>query len=189
MFNTLWTRPLPIRAARPAILLSLWTCSAGIVVAQLSTGSPSIVHMVESNSDRLEMTIHTSRMLTLELKVPRAQVNNPDLLDLTPVSAKQVQIYAKKAGRHASQFVGRKGRYPFGRHRDQWRRARARDDLAGAVSQCVDQGFPHGYQRDPVGLRGSAGPHQTRSSALPKITIRGSSTTSPWAALSRSCCS
>jgi pilus assembly protein CpaC len=97
MFITLSTRwRLP--AGRVAILLGLWACSADFAQAQLSSGPSSIVHMVQSNSDRVEMTIHSSRMLTLDLKIPRAQVNNPDLLDLTPISAKQVQIYAKKAG-------------------------------------------------------------------------------------------
>src|SRR4051812_7826826 len=61
-------------------------------------GSPSIVHKVEQSGDRLEMQVNTSRILTLEEKIPRAQVANQDLLDLTPVSAKQVQVYAKKPG-------------------------------------------------------------------------------------------
>ncbi len=98
MFITSLTRASRLQAASVTILLGVWACLAGIARAQLPAGPASIVHMVQSNSDRVELTIHSSRMLTLDLKIPRAQVNNPDLLDLTPISAKQVQIYAKKAG-------------------------------------------------------------------------------------------
>ena len=44
------------------------------------------------------MTVNTSRILTLDQKIPQAQVNNPDILDLTPLSPDQVQVSAKKPG-------------------------------------------------------------------------------------------
>lgn len=80
------------------LLLVLGSCSGRAALAQEQFTPPSIVHLVQSSSDRVNMTIHSSRLLTLDQKIPRAQVNNPDLLDLTPISANQVQIYAKKAG-------------------------------------------------------------------------------------------
>jgi pilus assembly protein CpaC len=49
-------------------------------------------------NERLELTTNTSRILTLDKNIPRVQVNNPDLLAVTPLSANQVQISAKKAG-------------------------------------------------------------------------------------------
>ena len=44
------------------------------------------------------MTVNTSRILTLDQKIPQVQVNNPEILDLTPLSPNQVQVAAKKPG-------------------------------------------------------------------------------------------
>jgi pilus assembly protein CpaC len=60
--------------------------------------NPSIVYKVQSPNERLEMTVHSSRILTLDQKIPQAQVNNPDLLDLTPLSPYQIQVSAKATG-------------------------------------------------------------------------------------------
>ncbi|NUQ64609.1 MAG: type II and III secretion system protein family protein [Pirellulales bacterium] len=60
--------------------------------------TPPILHKISAASERLEMTVSTSRILTLEKKIPQAQVNNPDLLELTPLSPNQIQIFAKKPG-------------------------------------------------------------------------------------------
>ena len=59
---------------------------------------PSLIYKVQSPSERLEMTAHTSRILTMDHKIPQAQVNNPDILELTPLSPNQIQIAAKAAG-------------------------------------------------------------------------------------------
>jgi pilus assembly protein CpaC len=61
-------------------------------------GSPSIVHRVQTANERLEMTVNSSRLLTLDLKIPRAQVNNKDVVDLTALSPNVIQVFAKKAG-------------------------------------------------------------------------------------------
>ncbi|MCE5303571.1 MAG: pilus assembly protein N-terminal domain-containing protein [Planctomycetaceae bacterium] len=60
--------------------------------------SASIVHKVQSASERMEMTVHTSRILTMEHKIAQAQVSNPNLLELTPLSPTQIQVAAKSAG-------------------------------------------------------------------------------------------
>jgi pilus assembly protein CpaC len=60
--------------------------------------SPSVVKKISGLSDKMEMTTNTSRILTLDKNIPRVQVNNPELLTVTPLSANQVQISAKKAG-------------------------------------------------------------------------------------------
>jgi pilus assembly protein CpaC len=59
---------------------------------------PSIVHQVRSASERQEMTVNSSRILTLDNNIPQAQVNNPEILELTPLSPRQIQVFAKKPG-------------------------------------------------------------------------------------------
>ena len=44
------------------------------------------------------MTVNSSRILTMDQKIPQVQVNNPDILELTPLSPTQVQVAAKKPG-------------------------------------------------------------------------------------------
>ncbi len=57
-----------------------------------------MIRKISGTTDKLELTTNSSRILTLDKKIPRVQVNNPDLLAVTPLSATQVQISAKKAG-------------------------------------------------------------------------------------------
>ena len=60
--------------------------------------SPSLIRRISELSEKLELTTNTSRILTLDKNIPRVQVNNPELLVVTPLSANQVQVSAKKAG-------------------------------------------------------------------------------------------
>lgn len=57
-----------------------------------------VVRKIEGSSDKVEITTNTSRILTLGKKIPKVQVNNPELLAVTPLSATEIQISAKKAG-------------------------------------------------------------------------------------------
>ncbi len=57
-----------------------------------------MVHKLQGANESMELIVNTSRILTLDQKIPRAQVNNPDILELTPLSATQIQIMAKKPG-------------------------------------------------------------------------------------------
>lgn len=59
---------------------------------------PSIVHQVRSASERQEMMVNSSRILTLDSNIPQAQVNNPEILELTPLSPREIQVFAKKPG-------------------------------------------------------------------------------------------
>ncbi len=59
---------------------------------------PALVHQVRGASERMELTANTSRIIKLEQKIPKVQVNNKDLLDITPLSPNEVQIFAKKPG-------------------------------------------------------------------------------------------
>lgn len=61
-------------------------------------GPQPITHQVSRPLERLEMIVNTSRILTLEHKIPQAQVNNPEVLGLTALSPNQLQIYARRPG-------------------------------------------------------------------------------------------
>ncbi|NIL97684.1 MAG: histidine kinase, partial [Planctomycetales bacterium] len=65
--------------------------------AQLVGPAPMTMQVSES-SQRLEIVANSSRILSLGEAIPRAQVNNPDILELTPLSPTQVQVFAKKPG-------------------------------------------------------------------------------------------
>ena len=59
---------------------------------------PALVHQIRGASERMELTANTSRIIKLEQKIPKVQVNNKDLLDITPLSPNEVQVFAKKPG-------------------------------------------------------------------------------------------
>lgn len=86
------TRPLHAVAAILVALVMTSTLSA-----QGKFGN-SIVTKVAGAGDKIELTTNSSRILTIDKRIPRVQVNNPELLSVTPLSATQVQVSAKKAG-------------------------------------------------------------------------------------------
>ena len=53
---------------------------------------------VDGPSQRLEMVINTSRILTLDKKIPRIQVNNPELVRAQPLSPYKIQLAATQPG-------------------------------------------------------------------------------------------
>ena len=57
-----------------------------------------LIHPIRSAQERVNMTVNSSIILMMEQNIPRVQVANPDLLTLTPLSARQVQVHAKKTG-------------------------------------------------------------------------------------------
>lgn len=65
---------------------------------QEQLASQAIIYKVDAATDRLEMIVNSSRILTLEHKIPQAQVNNPEVLEVTPLSPNQIQVFAKRAG-------------------------------------------------------------------------------------------
>lgn len=70
----------------------------GLAPAMAQGDDSSVIRKISGLSDKLELTTNSSRILTLDKNIPRVQVNNPELLAVTPLSATQVQISAKKAG-------------------------------------------------------------------------------------------
>lgn len=65
--------------------------------AQPPERQPLMIH-VSDVTQRLEMTANTSRVLTSESNIKSAQVNNPDVVQLTPLAPNQIQISALRAG-------------------------------------------------------------------------------------------
>jgi pilus assembly protein CpaC len=81
-----------------ALALALGSFAATRSLAQAVASPNSVIHKISNLSEKLELTTNSSRILTLERPIPRVQVNNPELVAVTPLSATQVQISAKKAG-------------------------------------------------------------------------------------------
>jgi pilus assembly protein CpaC len=72
-------------------------CTGSVVLAQ-SPETPGVNFQVDAPNQRLEMIVNSSRIFTLDSKIPKAQVNNPDLLKLTPLSPSKIQVSATKPG-------------------------------------------------------------------------------------------
>ncbi|MFO0788019.1 MAG: pilus assembly protein N-terminal domain-containing protein [Pirellulales bacterium] len=97
--------PAPSRSARYSFPITVALAVGLALQAAISlpacaqnVDSGSVVRKISEMSDKMELTTNTSRILTLDKNIPRVQVNNPELLAVTPLSANQVQISAKKAG-------------------------------------------------------------------------------------------
>ena len=82
------------------LLLVLVVCSffSQTQAAELASMRVPLIFKIQRANERLEMTVNTSRILMLDKKIPQTQVNNLDLLEVTPLSPNQIQVSAKKAG-------------------------------------------------------------------------------------------
>lgn len=60
--------------------------------------SQPLTFKVQKASERMEMTVNSSRILTLDQKIAEARVNDREILQQTPLSPTQVQVFAKKPG-------------------------------------------------------------------------------------------
>ena len=90
---------LPLALALSTAVLGYSDTAAGQSRPQSrQLAPPSIVYHIRSASERQEMTVNTSRILTMDSKIPQAQVNNPEILELTPLSPTEIQVFAKKPG-------------------------------------------------------------------------------------------
>lgn len=76
----------------------VWSVApAGTALAQKTHGS-HIQYHVSKPLDRMEMMVNTSRILTMKSAIPKLLVNNPDVLQATPLSPNQIQVSALKPG-------------------------------------------------------------------------------------------
>jgi pilus assembly protein CpaC len=74
------------------------TLAAGVAQQGHLLQRPATVVKLQSQDERLEMTVHTSHILTLEGRIVQVQVDNPEFLDVTPLSPNQLQVSAKAVG-------------------------------------------------------------------------------------------
>jgi pilus assembly protein CpaC len=58
----------------------------------------SVTFKVRGAAERLEMTVNKSRVVEFPFEVPRLMVNNPDLVRVSPISSKSIQLSALKSG-------------------------------------------------------------------------------------------
>jgi pilus assembly protein CpaC len=71
--------------------------AAGEAVA--SDSNPSGPYFrVTGNDDHLKMVVNSSRFLILDKRIPQVQVNNPEILNVVPMSPTLVQISARRTG-------------------------------------------------------------------------------------------
>ena len=65
---------------------------------RLTSNESTVSHNISQSIERLEMLVKSSRILTLEERIPKFQVHNEEVLGATPVSQNQIQIFAKTPG-------------------------------------------------------------------------------------------
>src|SRR6056297_1224289 len=65
---------------------------------RLTSSESPVSHNISQSVERLEMLVKSSRILTLEERIPKFQVHNEEVLGATPVSQNQIQIFAKAPG-------------------------------------------------------------------------------------------
>jgi pilus assembly protein CpaC len=78
-------------------MVMLATSMEARVLAQQPPTS-NVVQKIQAANSQVEMTVNTSRILTMDGSIPKAQVGNPELVDFTVLSKNEVQLHAKKAG-------------------------------------------------------------------------------------------
>lgn len=90
--------PPPISAQQPPVSTEQAATSAQQLAGSSRPFNPSVIQRITGPSEKIELTTNSNRILTLDMKIPRVQVNNPELLVVTPLSDREIQISAKKAG-------------------------------------------------------------------------------------------
>lgn len=84
--------------ARRVLAVATITACCGAALGQNLSADGSVVRKIIGLNEKLEITTNTSKILTLDKRIPKVQVNNPELLAITPLSANEVQVAALKAG-------------------------------------------------------------------------------------------
>jgi pilus assembly protein CpaC len=90
----------PSLKANLAVLAALGfaLASASASLAQQPAPPGNVKFQVRGASERLEMTVNTSRVVEFPFDVPRMLVNNPELVRVVPISPRSIQLSAVKAG-------------------------------------------------------------------------------------------
>lgn len=74
-----------------------WSDSAAEMPAAGEDGG-SLIKRVAAPEQRIEMIVQTSRLLELKKRIPKALVNNPEVVEIHPRAANVLQLVAKKPG-------------------------------------------------------------------------------------------
>ena len=95
-----WPRPSIARGQPPAVIppAAAARAHARRPARRRDSNPAGPYYNVKGIDDHLKMVVNSSRFLTLDKKIPQVQVNNPDVLDVMPISPTQVQISAKRTG-------------------------------------------------------------------------------------------
>ena len=81
------------------ISVASWnSASAQTLSDVLASKGPAVAHNISQPSERVEMIVKSSRILTLAERIPKFQVYNELVVGATPVSQNQIQIFAKTPG-------------------------------------------------------------------------------------------
>ncbi len=86
---------------QPAAKASAQPAKPQLPALNPSTGRaevPGIVFKLQTQNERMSMTVNTSRIVSLDKQMPQVQVNNPEIVQLTVLSPNQIQLAAKKTG-------------------------------------------------------------------------------------------
>ena len=147
-------------------LFSAWAILTAMPPRALAQDTPPAVpdavaqpvtFSIDGPTQRLEMVVATSRILTLEHKIPRLLVANPEVVKATPISPNQVQLSAVKPG--VTQLnVWDEGQASLHRRcrRDSGRAGTADADQVrvpgrrGAGAAVGQQRLPHGIRSESV---------------------------------------
>lgn len=94
---------LTARRAALAGIVALVACAGfsparGQDLAPPRPATSPVKFEVKGPSEMLEMTVNTSRVVEFPFDVPRMMVNNPELVGITPISPKSLQLSALRAG-------------------------------------------------------------------------------------------
>lgn len=93
-----WQRNLVATLAMALVASASVSAQGPKYTASAEFASPNIIRHISRQSERLEVTSNSSRILTLDMSIPRVQVNNPELIKVTPLSATEIQVSATKPG-------------------------------------------------------------------------------------------
>jgi pilus assembly protein CpaC len=84
------------------LLAFSWLLPSGVraedTAGAIPLEKPSIIHKLKATDDRLELVIHTSRILSSESKILQIEPGNKEILEVTTLSPNQVQITGKAMG-------------------------------------------------------------------------------------------
>src|SRR5688572_33053117 len=91
---------ITLLAARRAVVagLAAFVCACVGLSPAMAQEPPAVKFQVRGPSERLEMTVNTSKVVEFPFDVPRMLVNNPELVRVVPISPRSIQLSALRAG-------------------------------------------------------------------------------------------